>query len=159
MHSPVMLRDYHEKNYTADRIVVLGLNIDHDQALNCGGLLTMGKGSGRVPASQFHGGQEHRHPTNDKHTIVALATSASSAANVKDAVATRLLQYVLGVGPKVKRGTDHGQLSKAVSKINGMPSITALNYSYSDAGLLGAIIACDSQVAGQVIKLIRALRD
>ena len=79
-----------------------------------------------------------------------MATSASSAANVKEAVATRLLQYVLGLGPKVKRGAGHGQLSKALLKINGSPSVSSLNYSYSDAGLLGAIIACESQVAGQV---------
>ena len=86
-----MLREFHERHYTADRMVVLGLNIDHDQAVNYGELLTMGKGSGTsAGTSQFHGGQEIRQPTGDTHTILAVATSASSAANVKEAVATRL---------------------------------------------------------------------
>ena len=151
-----MLREFHERHYTADRMVVLGLNIDHDQAVNYGELLTMGKGSGTsAGTSQFHGGQEIRQPTGDTHTILAVATSASSAANVKEAVATRLLQYVLGLGPNVKRGACHGQLSKAVSNISSLPSVSALNYSYSDAGLLGAIIACESQVAGQVIMVFQ----
>ena len=84
-----MLRDFHERHYTADRMVVLGLNVDHDQAVNYGELLTMGKGSGAsAGTSQFHGGQEIRQPTGDPHTILAVATSASSAANVKEAVAT-----------------------------------------------------------------------
>jgi len=159
-HGPAMLREFHERHYTADRMVVLGLNIDHDQAVNYGELLTMGKGSGTsAGTSQFHGGQEIRQPTGDTHTILAVATSASSAANVKEAVATRLLQYVLGLGPNVKRGACHGQLSKAVSNISSLPSVSALNYSYSDAGLLGAIIACESQVAGQALEnVIAALR-
>jgi len=159
-HSTTMLRDFHERNYTADRMVVLGLNVDHEQAVSCGELLTMGKGTGAsAGSSQFHAGQEVRHPSVDKHAILAVATSASSAANVNEAVATRLLQYVLGLGPKVKRGADHGQLNKALSKINGSPSVSSLNYSYSDAGLLGAMIACESRVAGQALEsVVTALR-
>merc|ERR1711935_1004644 len=105
------------------------------------------------------GGQEIRQPSGDPHTILAVATGASSAANVKEAVATRLLQYVLGLGSNVKRGGCHGKLSNAVSNISSLPSVSALNYSYSDAGLLGAIIACESQVAGQALEnVIAALR-
>jgi len=161
MHSPAMLREFHERNYTADRMVVLGLDVDHEQAISCGELLTSSKserGTG-AGSSQFHTGQEVRHPSVDQHAILAVATSASSAANVNEAVATRLLQYVLGLGPKVKRGAGHGQLNKALSKINGSPSVSSLNYSYSDAGLLGAMIACESQVAGQVLEsVVAALR-
>jgi len=157
-HNPTMLREFHEKNYTADRMVVLGLNVDHEQAVSCGELLTMGKGSGvSTGPSQFHAGQELRLPSAEQTAILAVATSASSAANVKDAVATRLLQYVLGLGPKVKRGMGHGQLHKALSKFNA--SVSSLNYSYSDAGLLGAMIACESQVAGQALEsVVAALR-
>merc|ERR1712142_200602 len=131
---------------------------DHEQAVSCGEMLTMGKGAGVAAApSQFHAGQELRHPSADQDAVLALATSASSAANVKDAVATRLLQYVLGLGPKVKRGLGHGQLHKALSKFNA--SVSSLNYSYSDAGLLGAMIACESQVAGQALEsVVAALR-
>jgi len=155
-----MLRDFHERNYTADRMVVLGLNVDHEQAVSCGEMLTMGKGAGVAAApSQFHAGQELRHPSADQDAVLALATSASSAANVKDAVATRLLQYVLGLGPKIKRGGDHGQLNKALSKISSVSGVSCLNYSYSDAGLLGAMIACESKVAGQALEsVVAALR-
>jgi len=159
-HNTTMLRDFHERNYTADRMVVLGLNVDHEQAVSCGEMLTMGKGAGVAAApSQFHAGQELRHPSADQDAVLALATSASSAANVKDAVATRLLQYVLGLGPKIKHGGDHGQLNKALSKISGVSGVSCLNYSYSDAGLLGAMIACESKVAGQALEsVVAALR-
>ena len=114
--------------------------------------MTMGKSTGG-PArnSQFHAGQELRRPSNEKQAVLAVATSCSSAANVKEAVATRLLQYVLGFGvPKIKRGANNGKLGQALSNINGTLAVSALNYSYSDAGLLGATIVCESQVAGQV---------
>jgi len=160
LHNTTMLREFHERNYTADRMVVLGLNVDHEQAVSCGEMLTMGKGAGAsAVTSQFNAGQELRYPSADQNAVLAVATSASSAANVKEAVATRLLQYVLGLGPKIKRGSDHGQLNKALSKINGLSRVSSLNYSYSDAGLLGAMIACESRVAGQVLEsVVAALR-
>merc|ERR1719216_829071 len=141
------MRDFHEKNYTADRIAVLGLNIDHEQAVNCGGLVGKSTGGPAAKNSQFHAGQEIRRPSDEKQAVLAVATGVTSAANVKEAVATRLLQYVLGFGePKIKRGANNGKLSQALSNINGKLGVSALNYSYSDAGLLGATIVCESQV-------------
>jgi len=160
-HSSDMIRDFHERNYTADRIAVLGLNIDHEQAVNCGGLLTMGKSTGgHATKSQFHAGQELRRPSDAAEAVLAVATGVTSAANIKEAVATRLLQYVLGFGePKIKRGGNHGKLDQALSNINGIHGASALNYSYSDAGLLGATIVCESQVAGKALEsAVTALR-
>ncbi len=152
-HKPAMLQDFHNKNYVADRVVVLGLDLDHDLAVQAGEQLGLAKGTGGGPAaSKFYPGQDMRQAGTGATAVLAVGTSAASAANIKEAMATRLLQYVLGLGPKIKRGTASGQLSKAVAKINGV-SVSALNYSYSDAGLLGAMIVSDANVAGQVSKI------
>ena len=146
-----MLQDYHNKNYTADKVVVLGLDVDHDQAVKCGELLSLGKSTGGSSgASKFLGGQEFRIPRASGTSVFAVATNAAAAGNVKDALATRLLQYILGFGPKIKRGSALGQLQKALANVHGSHSVSALNYSYSDAGLIGAMVMCDSAVSGQV---------
>jgi predicted Zn-dependent peptidase len=59
----------------------------------------------------------------------------------------------------VKRGNGQRQLQKATSSIGGEHSVSAINYTYSDAGLMGAFIASDAQSAGQVTgAVVAALR-
>lgn len=127
----------------------MGLDVDHDLLVKYGEQMSMPKGSGgSSPASKFHVG-EVRHETGGNHTFLAVATNCSSAASVKEAVATRLLQHVLGSGPRVCYGNSHGKLQKAVANVAGTNSVSAINYSYSDAGLLGAFIASDADCAGK----------
>ena len=148
-----MLKDFHNKNYTADKTVLIGLDVSHDQAVKCGELLSLPKsGSSSLP-SKFSGSADLRQETGGSHAVLAIAGSAASAANVKEAVANRLLQQVLGVGPRVKRGNGQGQLQKALGKVSGGSdaSVAAINYSYSDSGLFGAFIISEAQSAGRVI--------
>eukprot|EP00093_Oithona_nana_P011108 11108.XXX_681867_683643_1 [CDS] Oithona nana genome sequencing. len=158
-HKPAMLQDFHTKNYTADRTVLIGLDVSHDQAVKCGELLNLPKSGVTSLASKFVGSAEHRQVTTSGLAVIAVATGAASAANVKEAVANRILQHILGISPRVKRGNGQGQLQKALSKVNGDASVAAINYSYSDVGLLGAFIASDPQCAGKALEeVVAALR-
>ena len=147
-----MLKDFHNKNYTADKTVLIGLDVSHDQAVKCGELLNLPKSGSSSLASKFTGSADLRQEAGGSHAVMAVAANAASAANVKEAVANRLLQQVLGVGPRIKRGNGQGQLQKALSKVSGGSdsSVAAINYSYSDSGLLGAFIISDAQSAGRV---------
>lgn len=158
-HGPAMLTEFQNKNYTSDRVFVIGLDVDHDQALKCGEALGLSKGSGGGSGpSKFLGGIDSRKALGGNYAALAVASSAAPASNLKEAMATRLLQYVLGFGPKIKRGNGTGQLQKALSKISGVTA-SAINYSYSDAGLLGAMIMAESHVAGQALDtVVAALR-
>jgi len=159
-HTSAMLQDFHNRNYCSDRVVVLGLDVDHELAVKCGEALNLGKSTGGSPvASKFRAGIDERKAEISSATVFALATNAAPASNVKEAVATRLLQYILGFGPKIKRGAGQGQLQKAVANIPGALSVSALNYSYSDAGLIGAIVACEAPVSGKALEtVVAALR-
>ena len=96
------------------------------------------------------GASDLREVTSENFAVMAVAANAASAANVKEAVANRLLQQVLGVSPRTKRGNGQGQLQKALSKVNGEASVSAINYSYSDSGLIGAFVISEAQCAGKV---------
>ena len=43
-HSSAMLKDFHSKNYLANRVVVVGVDVDHDLAMQCGEKLNLEKG-------------------------------------------------------------------------------------------------------------------
>jgi len=158
-HKTAMLQDFHNKNYTADKTVLIGLDVSHEEAIKCGELLNLPKGGSSSLASKFVGSADQRHVASSSLAVMAVATGSASAANVKEAVANRVLQHILGISPRVKRGNGQGQLQKALSKVNGNASVAAINYSYSDAGLIGAFIASDPQCAGKALEeVVAALR-
>ena len=64
-----------------------------------------------------------------------------------------LLKNVLGTGPKTKYGSLSGKLGKAVEKIEGQKAVGGFNFSYRDTGLTGALITCESGIAGHVSTL------
>lgn len=148
--SSAVLQEFHNKNYTIDRTVLMGLDIDHDLLVKYGEQISLPKSSNVSSlASKFHAG-EVRIETGGNQAFLAVAANCASAASVKEAVATRLLQHILGQGPRVAYGNCHGKLQKA----SGSNAVSAINYSYSDAGLLGAYIASDAQSAGKVSRIL-----
>ena len=70
--------------------------------------------------------------------------------NAKESLAFILLKNVLGTGPKTKYGSLSGKLGKAVEKIEGQKAVGGFNFSYRDTGLAGALITCESGIAGHV---------
>jgi predicted Zn-dependent peptidase len=153
-----MLQDFHNKNYSADKSVLMGLDVDHDTLISFGEKFKLAKGGAASLPSKYHNG-ESRCECGGNQAFIALAAESAPATNVKEAVATMILQQVLGTGARVKRGNGQRQLQKATSSIGGEHSVSAINYTYSDAGLMGAFIASDAQSAGQVTgAVVAALR-
>jgi ubiquinol-cytochrome c reductase core subunit 2 len=66
------------------------------------------------------------------------------------AVTAAVLQQALGTGPHVQWGNGAGALQKAVAKATETYSVTGLNASYSDSGLVGFLLTTSAADAGKV---------
>ncbi len=167
-HKPDMIKAFHTKTHTPSRTVVVGHGLDHLAASRIGEALKLEKGHGRFSswekikqrikrpsspgpdaAHKFYG-DEIRSEVGGPQAFVAIATETSPAGNAKDAVTCMLLKNILGNGVQVGRGRGSGKLDKAVANISGSKAVSGIHYSYSDASLTGAFVACDAGSAGQV---------
>ena len=144
-----MIQEFHENNYTTERSVLVGLDIDHDTLVALGEKLQLNKGVPGTKGSKYFGGDARR-ATGGSHTYMAVAAEAPAWTNVKEAMAAMVLQEALGVGTKVKYTAGNGILQNAAKNAGGFCS--ALNFAYSDSALLGAFISSDSESAGKVRK-------
>lgn len=61
------------------------------------------------------------------------------------------LKYALGAGPQCSWGVGSGPLSKSLGE-NARGTATAINISYADSGLFGALIAAEADSAGSILK-------
>lgn len=149
-----LLKETHQKLYTANRSILVGVGVAHDKLVHLGQLVDLQAGTGPSAPAKYHGG-EARVDTGGNLAYVALAAEGSAGA--KERAAETVLQRILGVGSKLKYGAGAGKLSQAVGEA---PALAAgINYVYSDASLLGAFVACEADAAGQVVgKVAAALR-
>lgn len=84
---------------------------------------------------------------------VAIAGRGGSFRNAKEALSFAVLQRAMGAGSSIKYADEKcGLFAKSLSKCSGPTSITALNISYSDSGLFGALISTSSSDAKFVVK-------
>merc|ERR1712129_617838 len=67
-----------------------------------------------------------------------------------------LLQRVLGMGSSVKYGTGQGKLAQAAVAAGGNAAVSGICQSYSDAGLLGAMVVTEAASAGKVVAAVAA---
>merc|ERR1712142_1368088 len=73
-----------------------------------------------------------------------------------DCMAALLLQRVLGMGASVKYGTGQGKLAQAALAAGGNAAVSAICQTYSDAGLLGAMVVTEAASAGKVVGAVAA---
>ena len=147
-HTPALIQEFHENNYTTERSVLVGLDIDHDTLVALGEKLQLNKGAPGAKGSKYFGGDARR-ASGGSHTFLAVAAEAPAWTNVKEAMAAMILQEALGVGTKIKYTAGNGILQNAAKNAGGFCS--ALNFAYSDSALLGAFISSDSESAGKVL--------
>jgi len=159
-YNPAMMQEFHEKYYTMERSVLVGIDIEHEKLVALGENLCLPKGKTATAPAKYAGGLTSRQATSGNTTAIAVAAEVSGWSNVKEAMATMVLQEILGGQSKVKYGgAGNGILSKAVASISGTHSVSAINFAYSDVALLGAFIGSDSGSAGAVLEaVIAALR-
>ena len=154
-HDQDMLQAFHTKTHTVTRTAISGHGIDHGTLSRLGNSLSLDKGHGITQPSQYFGG-EVREIDSGSQTVIAIGGESGPADNAREAMAFTLLKIVLGTGTNIKRGNLNGKLGKAVAKIEGNVAAGGFNFSYRDTGLAGALITCESGIAGHVVSTVLA---
>uniref|UniRef100_A0A452QMG5 Ubiquinol-cytochrome c reductase core protein 2 n=1 Tax=Ursus americanus TaxID=9643 RepID=A0A452QMG5_URSAM len=152
--TPDELHYFVQNHFTSARMALIGLGVSHpvlkqvaEQFLNMRG------GLGLPGAKAKYRGGEIREQNGDSLVHAALVAE-SAATGSTEANAFSVLQYVLGAGPYVKRGSNPtSSLYQAVAKGVHQPfDVSAFNASYSDSGLFGIYTISQAAAAGEVIK-------
>jgi len=155
-HGTAQLSQFVSKLFTTNRAALLGIGVSHSALTKYADLLHLETGAGPSgPASKYIGG-ELRVESGGGMAYVALAANTAGVVNVAECSAALLLQRALGMGPRVKYGTGQGKLAQAAGVSGGNVAVSAICQSYSDAGLLGAMIVSEAASAGKVVAAVAA---
>ncbi|KAK3586086.1 hypothetical protein CHS0354_033208 [Potamilus streckersoni] len=153
-YNPEQLMSFVHNQYTAGRIAVVGVGVDHDFLTHKLMRLKFFDASHvETKKAVFHGG-ELRVSTPVDLTYVAVATEGPSL-NSKEYLAAGVLQMILGSGPFLKYSSNItcSKLARAVSKVTDQPfAISGLNASYSDSGLFGFVAISQPEDMEKVLR-------
>jgi len=155
-HSDSALDAYHKKNVTAQRSMLVGLNMDFAHLLDFASSLNFESGSGpsATDAKFFGGGDIRTDQTGGVAHIAIAADAGNPVSNLKEAAANYILKNILGNGEVVKRGTLSGKLAKGLGE--GLHAVTGFHSSNIGASLIGAFISTDAATAGQTVSGVAA---
>jgi len=159
-HSDSALLAFQKKHVTAERSMLVGLNMDFNELLDYASSLNLESGAGpSATDAKFFGGNDVRTDAVGGLAHVAIAADAGNPlANIKEAAANYVLKVVLGSGQNVKYGGLTGKLGKAVAG-EGLQAAAGFHTSYVGASLIGAFISSEASTAGHnVSKVAAALR-
>jgi len=150
-----LLQDFVSETFTAPRMAVLGLGVDHDELVDLCSKIKPLKGEGRSsPASVFHEGQEVREEDGSSVANVALLFQGCGVDGA-DVLTLGVLQRIVGAGPAVKYGVGSGRLMKSLAASLKSPvSAGCLNANYSDSGVFGVHLMAGAPAAGDAMKVI-----
>lgn len=154
LHSD-LLQDFVSETFTAPRMAVLGLGVDHDELVDLCSKIKPLKGEGRSsPASVFHEGQEVREEDGSSVANVALLFQGCGIDGA-DVLTLGVLQRIVGAGPAVKYGVGSGRLMKSLAASLKSPvSAGCLNANYSDSGVFGVHLMAGAPAAGDAMRVI-----
>merc|ERR1719470_519870 len=155
-HGPAQLSQFVSKHFTTNRAALLGVGVSHSALTKFADLLHLESGAGPSATASKYAGGELRVETGGGLAYVALAADTAGVVNVADCMAALLLQRVLGMGACVKYGTGQGKLAQAAGAVSGNAAVSAICQTYSDAGLLGAMVVTEAASAGKVVGAIAA---
>merc|ERR1719341_2852994 len=128
-HGTAQLSQFVSKHFTTNRAALLGVGVSHSALTKFTDLLHLESGAGPSATASKYAGGELR------------------VVNVADCMAALLLQRVLGMGSSVKYGTGQGKLAQAAGAVSGNAAVSAICQTYSDAGLLGAMVVTEAASA------------
>jgi len=150
-----MLQDFVSETFTAPRMAVLGLGVDHDELVDLCSKIKPQEGEGRpTPASVFHESQEIRDDDGSSAAHVALLFQGCGIDGA-DVLTLGVLQRIIGAGPAVKYGVGSGRLMKTLSTSLKSPVMAGcISANYSDSGVFGVHLACAAPAAGDAMKVI-----
>merc|ERR1712110_180371 len=155
-HSDSALDAFHKKTVTADRSMLVGLNMDFGHLLDFAKSLELETGSGpsATDAKFFGGGDIRTDQTGGIAHIAIAADAGNPISNLKEAAANYILKSILGNGEVVKRGALGGKLAKGLGE--GMNAVTGFHSTYVGASLIGAFISTDAASAGATVSAVAA---
>ncbi|XP_043281143.1 cytochrome b-c1 complex subunit 2, mitochondrial [Venturia canescens] len=147
------LQHYFNTWFSGSRCAVVSTGVSLGEVSAFAANLKLPGGDCSSPGSKFWGG-EVRKERNSELATVAVAVEGSGLDKEKDALAFAVLQQVAGTGPRAKWGTSTAPLYKSVASAAGSDpfAVSAINASYSDAGLFGFILSAPANVAGSLTK-------
>merc|ERR1712086_76094 len=157
-HGPAQLGQFVAKHFTTNRAALLGVGISHSNLNKYASLLHLDSGAGPSATASKYAGGELRLETGGNVAYVAIAADVAGVVNVADCMAAFLLQRVLGMGSSVKYGTGQGKLAQAAVAAGGNAAVPGICQSYSDAGLLGAMVVTEAASAGKVVAEVAAAK-
>jgi len=150
------LSDYVNTHFTADRMAVVGVGVNHDELVSYANLLQNNREAISVSQKASYFGGEIRHETNSNITYAALGTEGVPLGG-KDALAAAVLQHIMGTGPYVKYsgGVASSKVAQAAAQAATLPfAASCYNVNYSDTGLFGFIVAAHAQDSEKVLRSI-----
>jgi len=150
-----VLQAYINNNFIASRAAIVGLGIDHQLLLDAAGYVQLRSGTGATVPTKFHSGNERVNEATEWATV-AIGTEGAALSNPKEALAFAVLQQVAGVN-----GSSNSGLGKVVAGALGTSphGVTALNASYTDGGIFGAVLVAEGKQIGKAIDaVVKALK-
>ncbi|XP_064581613.1 cytochrome b-c1 complex subunit 2, mitochondrial [Zonotrichia leucophrys gambelii] len=148
------LHHFVQNNFTSSRIALVGIGIYHSTLKQVAEqFLNIRSGAGTPGAKAVYKGGEIRKQTGDSLVHAAIVAEGAVAGS-PEANAFSVLQYVLGAGPLVKRGSSvTSKLTQGVAKATSQPfDVSAFNVNYSDSGLFGIYTISQAPNTREVIK-------
>jgi len=152
--TPELIQGFVERNFTADRMALVGIGVDNDLLKNLAGEFPSKSGSSAESTPAKYYGGELREFMAGEETCVAVATEGPSLSS-KDMYAAGVLQMIIGSGAHVKwnSGSPSNRLTNAVATATDNEcSLVGLNVNYSDSGLVGFFVNGSADHIGQGLK-------
>uniref|UniRef100_A0A803W7Q8 Ubiquinol-cytochrome c reductase core protein 2 n=2 Tax=Ficedula albicollis TaxID=59894 RepID=A0A803W7Q8_FICAL len=148
------LHHFVQTNFTSSRMALVGIGVEHPALKQVAEqFLNIRSGSGAPGSKAVYRGGEVRKQTGDSLVHAAIVAEGAVIGS-PEANAFSVLQYVLGAGPFVKRGSNvTSKLTQGVARVTNQPfDVSAFNVNYSDSGLFGIYTISQAPSAGEVIK-------
>lgn len=144
-HDSALLKAFHSQTVTAPRTSIVSVGLDVETLATMSQSFSLESGSGPSDKAQYFSGELREDDLGGK-TVVALAGQTCGFTG-KELGANMVLAQILSSKP-AKRGSGVGKLEKAVG---GIAQVRAIQHVYTDSGLLGALIECQPDKAGEVM--------
>ena len=145
------LVDFREKNFTSNRLSLIGVGIKHDDLVRIADQYRLPTGNSNREKSKYIGG-EVRQENALGLVHVALASEGVSLAS-KDLLASGIASHAFGAGPRIKYSAGSNKLARAIAPLASSPAlVSSFNANYSDSGLFGFTIVGQKNDIGKIVQ-------
>lgn len=153
------LAEFREKNFTADRLSLIGIGVKHDYLIRAAEKYRFTSGSSTKQEEAKYLGSELRQENSNQQVHMAFALEGVSVSS-KDLLASAVLSQALGTGPRIKYSDGSNRLTRNVLPLATQPAaVSAFNLSYTDSGLFGVHVVSNRVDSGKLLSgVLKELR-